>query len=308
MDDDGQLFEPPAPEPRKRPGRPRRRHLHTVERDDQLNLAHHADDAVPDNDGLHARPVKAHSAHKAHMVFRDLDTVTRAMRRQWFDLHYLELQAGPGMLLDEKTGSYVPGSPLQALSLPQPFDSYTFADGSQRCVKALTQRVVGHPNVRVLCGDVNDPAHLARVVAPIPRRDLVIAYLDPEGLELHFETVRFLASQFRAIDFLINLPVPGIHRALRAGYVDHVARTLDHPDPEALLNNDEARVTQAIRNWHAGRMRELGFEHITRRVVCVEANNSPLYDVVLASRHPRAVELFNKANRIDLGGQMGLSF
>ena len=90
------------------------------------------------------------------------------------------------------------------------------------------------------------------------------------------------------------------------GYVDHVARTLDHPDPEALLKGDEARVTQAIRNWHAERLRELGFEHITRRVVCVEANNSPLYDVVLASRHPRAVDLFNKANRLDLTGQMGL--
>ena len=229
------------------------------------------------------------------------------MRRQWFNLHYVELQAGPGVLLDEGNGRYLPGSPLKALSIPEPFDSYTFADRSRKCVDALRQRVVGHPNVRVLCGDVNDRGHLQAVVAPIPKRDLVIANFDPEGLELRFDTIRVLANHFRAIDFLINLPVPGIHRALAAGYHDRVARTLDHPDPEGLIVGDEARVTTAIRGWHAERLREMGLEHITRRVVCVEANKSPLYDVVLASRHPRAVDLFNKANAVDLGGQMGLS-
>jgi three-Cys-motif partner protein len=307
MPEDGRLFELPDAEPRKQQFRPRRRRLSVVERDDQLNLAHHEQGAVPDDDGLYARPVKPHSARKAHMVHRDLDTVTRAMRRQWFDVHYIELFSGPGVLLDEGTGRSVPGSPLEALSIPEPFESYTFSDYSPRCAEALRQRVAGHPNVRVLCGDANDLVHLQAVVAPIPRRHLVIAYLDPEGLDLHFATIRFLADEFRTIDLLINFPVSGIHRALRAGYFDGAARTLDHPNPSALLTGDEGRVTQAIRNWHSERLQELGFEHITRRVVRVEANNSPLYDVVLASRHPRAVQLFNTANRVDLGGQLGLS-
>ncbi len=37
-------------------------------------------------------------------------------------------------------------------------------------------------------------------------------------------------------------------------------------------------------------------DHITRRCVRTAGTNSPLYDIVLASRHPKAIELWDKAN------------
>jgi three-Cys-motif partner protein len=307
MDENRRLFELSESESANRaPATQRKRHLRPVERDDQLNFTDHREGAVPDNDGLYARPVKGHSARKGWMVRRDLDIVTVAMNRQWFKVHYLELFAGPGMLLDQDTGEYTPGSPVQALSIRRPFDSYTFSDFSSRCIHALRQRVPMDARVRILCGDANNPAHLADIVAPIPLRDLVIAYLDPQGLELDFATVRFLAERFRAIDFLINLPVSGIHRALAAGHGAGAAKTLDHPAPMELLRCGPQRVPDAIRRWHEGKLNDLGLGYVTRRVVCVQANNSPLYDVVYASRHPRGVELFNKANAEDHGGQLGL--
>ncbi len=240
------------------------------------------------------------------MVRRDLGTVAKAMQHKWFKLHYLELFAGPGILVEEATGRRLPGSPLEALALPQPFHSYTFCDANAAYLDALRRRVGQRPDVRVLHGDANDPAHLTRVVADIPRHDLVIAYLDPEGLDLHFSTIRFLADHFRAVDFLINLPVSGIHRYVAAGQTERAAHVLDHDDPARLLRGGECRAANTIRRWYDRRLGELGHTHIARRTVCVQANNSPLYDVVLASRHPRAVELFEKANRVDLGGQIGL--
>lgn len=47
---------------------------------------------------------------------------------QWFDVQYLKLFAGPGRLRDEITAEELPGSPLEALEIPSPFDRYIFCD------------------------------------------------------------------------------------------------------------------------------------------------------------------------------------
>ncbi len=251
-------------------------------------------------DDLPVRLVKTHSADKARMVRRDLGTVGRAMSRQWFEVHYLELFSGPGMLLDDVTGEEVPGSPLEALSITQPFDRYVFSDFAPLCTNALRKRLHDRfgdrPDVDVLTGDANDPAHLEQVCARIHPKALVIAYLDPAKPNLHFATVRYLAERYRFIDFIINLPFSGIHRSLAAGGEGNPGLMLNHPNPRELLHPDEGRTAENIRAHYDAQLRSLGLQHITRRCVKTAATNSPLYDIVLASRHPRAVELWDKAN------------
>jgi three-Cys-motif partner protein len=292
------LFEVGKPEP-KQVGR--KRHLHAL--DDPSEQVHlpARDGLVPALvDGLPARLVKTHSANKARMVRRDLGTVSKAMSRQWFEVHYLELFAGPGLLLDDVTGEEVPGSPLEALSISRPFDHYVFSDYAGVCTSALRQRIDGQfgprPDVDVLRGDANDPAHLERVCSHINPRALVIAYLDPAKPNLHFETVRFLAQRFRFIDFIINLPFSGIHRSLAAGGEDKPRLMLNHPNPLELLHRDEGRTAENIRAHYDAQLHTLGLHHRTRRCVRTAGTNSSLYDIVLASRHPRAIELWDKAN------------
>lgn len=265
-------------------------------------------------DGLPVRLVKPHSAQKARMVSRDLGTVGRAMNRKWFKVAYLELFCGPGYLYDEGSGEEVPGSPFQALSIPSPFDRYVFADFSELCCEALSERIQklraespgGVPHADVLAGDANDPEHLERVCSLIDPRSLVIAYLDPAKPNLSFATVRFLAERFAHIDLIINLPFSGIHRSLAASGVDGPRLMLDHPSPLDLLRSDELSTANAIRAHYDERLRSLGFEHITRRCVRTEPTNSPLYDIVLASRNAKAVELWEKANRAPKSPQLGL--
>ncbi|MFL5894046.1 MAG: three-Cys-motif partner protein TcmP [Thermoleophilaceae bacterium] len=257
-------------------------------------------------DGLVARLVKPHSAEKARMVSADLGTVGRAMRRQWFDVSYFELFSGPGLLIDDVTGEEVAGSPLQALAIQSPFDNYVFSDDMPLCADALNKRIGSRPNVRVLCGDANDFEHLERICALIDPRDLVIAYLDPAKPNLYFETVAYLARRFRFIDFIINLPFSGIHRSLAVGGCDRPALMLNHPRPQKLIHADPGRTAQNIRDHYDAQLRNIGFEHIARRCVNTTRTNSPLYDIVLASRHPRAVELWEKANRLPKSAQLGL--
>jgi three-Cys-motif partner protein len=301
------LFDPAELGPRVDPNRARRRHLHLADDpSEQLRLSADGAGLVPGTtDGLPVRLVKPHSADKARTVSRDLGTVGRAMSNKWFDVHYLELFCGPGYLLDDVTREEVPGSPLQALSIQRPFNRYVFSDFSDICADALERRIaalraegVSPPPTQVLQGDANDPAHLERVCSYIDPKALVIAYLDPAKPNLHWATVEFLANRFRFIDFIINLPFSGIHRSLAAGGDERPRLMLNHPNPTALLHPEEGRTAQNIREHYDEQLRSLGLVHIARRCVKTQPTNSPLYDVVLASRKDTAVKLFEKANPV----------
>lgn len=300
----------------REPKRPRQRHLHALaDQAEQLRLNRDGSGLVPgQNDGLPVRLVKPHSAMKARMVSRDLGTVGRAMNRKWFDVAYLELYCGPGYLYDESTGEEVPGSPLQALGIKAPFDRYVFSDYSDICVDALQARIArlrtespGLPATNVLSGDANDPEHLERVCSLISPRALVIAYLDPAKPNLHFSTVHFLTERFRFLDLIINLPFSGIHRSLAAGGVDGPSLMLNHQNPKELLRPDEGCTADAIRTHYDEQLRGLGLLHIARRCVKTTPTNSPLYDIVLASRKATAVELWEKANGKPKTDQLGLA-
>jgi three-Cys-motif partner protein len=272
--------------------------------DEQLRMNKDGAGLVPGiADGLPVRSVAGHSAQKARMVSRDLGTVGRAMRRKWFEVHYLELFSGPGYLWDEALYEEVPGSPIQALTLDKPFDRYVFADYSPDCVEALRTRISrlssGYPEFpkwTVRQGDANDEEHLYEVCALLDPRALVIAYLDPAKPNLHWNTVELLARRFKYIDFIINLPVSGLHRSLAAGGVEKPAMMLNHPNPLELVNPEPGRTAQNIRAHYDEQLRGLGLIHIARRCVKTDWTNSPLYDVILASRHPAAVKLWERAN------------
>src|SRR3954464_8631682 len=162
------------------------------------------------DDGMLVRGVKPHSANKSKLVSRSLDTVTTAMADKWFatkhGLEYLELYSGPGRLLDERTGEELPGSPMQALEVRRPFTRYVFSDFSGECTQALQARVGERPDVTVLEGDANSPAHLERVAKLLNPRALLIVYLDPaRPRDLHWSTVELLARRFEFADLIINL-------------------------------------------------------------------------------------------------------
>lgn len=257
------------------------------------------------DDGLLVRGVKPHSADKAKMVARSIDTVTTAMAGQWFSsrygVAYLELYAGPGRLLDEGSGTEQPGSPLSALGIRKPFSRYVFNDISTECTSALRERTRTAENVTVLDGDANDPLHLEVLLSQLDPRALVIAYVDPaRPQDLQWETIRAIAERFRFVDLIINLPVNSllraIHGARASGHGPGAAgRFLNHPNPRELLSGSYQTDIAAIRAYYDAQLATLGFLKPARRTIIYPQPN-PYYDILLASRHPTAVKLWNRSN------------
>lgn len=217
--------------------------------------------------------------------------------------------SGPGRLLDESTGTEQPGSPLRALSVRKPFTHYVFSDFSQECVAALSARVGTRADVEIVRGDANDPDHLERVAGLLNVRALVIAYLDPaRPQDLRWTTVEYLATRFKYIDLIINLPVNSLMRAILGAYraggraPGAAGRFLNYSAPHELLqpNADHPSTPatiEAIRRHYDEQLRALGFKKPARRTITFPPEN-PYYDVLLVSRHDRGLELWNRTNPV----------
>ena len=85
------------------------------------------------DDGLYARRVCLHSLDKAHYASYYADIVGTAMKRAYpGPLAWIELFAGPGELYVKDLALYHAGSPVEAVSIRDPFDHYFFATSIKR--------------------------------------------------------------------------------------------------------------------------------------------------------------------------------
>lgn len=66
------------------------------------------------------------------MVGGYCDIFTKAMRREWETLVYVDLYSGPGYTKIIETNKILRTSPLIALSLPNPFNVYIFGDDNKK--------------------------------------------------------------------------------------------------------------------------------------------------------------------------------
>jgi three-Cys-motif partner protein len=201
-----------------------------------------------------------------------------------------------------------PGIPIEVADrLQRPFDGYVFSDLSHDCVASLTKRLAPRPNLVVAQGDANDQSHIEALISRIPRDALVLAYLDPQGLDLHMATIRLLAWRFRHLDLLVNLPVQAIDRSISANAIEPVKKVLEHPDPGVLI---AGRLTGAnIRAWFRRKLAEMGYpEDLSAGETIRSDNGVAQYDLLLASRSPTAIRLYQRANQSDSDGQRAFEF
>lgn len=262
------------------------------------------DSLIADPDGLLSRVITMHSADKDHFAHYYADIVGTGMRHKW-KLAWVELFAGPGSLFNVDTERFEPGSPMRALDIRRPFDTYVFADLDPACVASLQHRLGAKPGVHVLEGNANDALLHDQVRALVATDHLVVLYCDPEGLDLHFSTIKFFAERYAHLDLLLNLPVRGAIRYLRAGHTDKVSKILNTDDPQTLVAEGTGREWgPSVRTTFERQLQALGYRHFETQTIRSHAKNTEQYDLLLASRNPKAAEFFREAQRRGPNGLM----
>jgi three-Cys-motif partner protein len=255
-------------------------------------------------DGLPARVVKLHNEHKSHFIRRYAHTVAVAMSNAWSYRAFIDTYAGPGVCWVADTGEFVQGSPLIALDADPQFTHHVLVDMDSACTSALEQRLAGS-GATIICADSNATATIDAVRAAIPRRGcLSLALLDPQGCTLHLETIRRLTDD-RPMDLLINLPIHSLYRCLSAGYWSVLDDVLGADWPRTAPGGVPG-WRKAIREHYRDKLSEMGYRFTSAKEVRSEQRRSPLYDFVLASKHPLAKKLFEEVTKETAHGQLRL--
>lgn len=161
---------------------------------------------VEQDDGLAVREIGSWTVDKLWWWKRYIDITTKAMvgRNKWpYKLVYVDLFAGPGILMLKGSRERVPGSPLIAANAAKPFDILILCEKDSDSAMACERRVhkyVSSDRAKVFAGDCNKI--IGDVCAQIPNDALTLAFIDPTGLHAQFRTLQMLTDD-RRVDLLI---------------------------------------------------------------------------------------------------------
>jgi three-Cys-motif partner protein len=125
---------------------------------------------------------------------------------------YIDAFAGAGTHIAKSTGSYVLGSPLNALLVEPPFREFFFIDLDQKKTAELKRQTSGRPDVQILTGDCNKLL-LEDVFPQVSYSDYKrgLCLLDPYGLHLNWEVIA-KAGEARSLEIFLNFPVMAMNR------------------------------------------------------------------------------------------------
>jgi len=264
------------------------------------------------SDGLPVRDSGVWAGDKLYYLEHYLDIVSVGMKKKWAGkLCYVDLFAGPGKCRIRETRKEIDGSPLIALKFN--FAKYFFVESDEKCYRALAARAnarAPEKDVDIIPGDCNDVIEKIK----LPPGSLAIAFVDPTGVSpLAFETIHKLAEN-RKVDLIINFHEGMGIRMNLWQYTRSEANALDrfmgtsrwkerYGKPPKSFN----QVCSEIAKEYLGNLRALGYVAVDSDWIPVKTHqNTLLYYLVFASKHPRGNDLWRKIKRIDPHGQRGL--
>jgi len=278
----------------------------------------------PQDDGLPMRPCGGWAAQKLDYLARYINVFETSMRQKWPVRNYVDLLAGPGKDRDRDTGQILLGSPLLALTTMYPFTGYFFVDIEEQNTQVLWQRCAASSDFRrvdIRTGDCNDLVD--SIVARIKQEDwrsLNLAFLDPEGMELQWETVVKLAT-VRRMDLIINYPQGGLNRIMRQAFETGDQTSVDYffGDREWRTIYRECQVKRTLGlhrqliDFYKDRLQALGYKEVFRDdqvgdepLIRNAKRQAPLYRLLFASKHELGHDFWHKITHRDVHGQARL--
>jgi three-Cys-motif partner protein len=193
-----------------------------------------------------------HTRRKLETVWKYLNAFTTALKKQSFELYYVDACAGSGASTPKsddrqqqllETDDIIVGSAVRALSVNTPFDRYIFNDlkhANVRSLQKIVQNDFSHLQSRVTVTQKDANVALCELCDSVNwRSSRAVVFLDPFGLQIKFSTLEKLAAT-RAIDLWYLVPVHAMSRQVKNDGVvlDDGGKSID----EALGSNEWRNV------------------------------------------------------------------
>jgi three-Cys-motif partner protein len=279
---------------------------------------------LPTDDDLPMRSSGRWAAEKLDYLRRYIEVFETSMRVHWKIRNYVDLLAGPGKNRIRETGDVLLGSPLLALTTTHPFTGYYCVERDHRNVGALATRCQASPlfeRVTILSGDCNIQVEaIVASLEPQASRSLNLAFLDPAGMELKWNTVRRLASIPR-MDLIINYPQGGLNRLMKRVYTSDRISPVDEFFGDSgwrtiyakQQGKHGASIHGGLIEFYMHRLYELGYKEVKRDdqvgdepLMRNVRRNAPLYRLLFASKNPLGDKFWHSITRRNVHGQARL--
>lgn len=211
---------------------------------------------------------------------------------------YVDGYAGPGT--NTIGGKIKLGSPLLAINASPAFDELYLVEKKLGLVQQLRQNIADmnlpperQAQIHVQQGDFNvEVDSILRALPHIP----TFFFLDPEGLELEWETVRKIGR--RRADVFILISAGGVTRCAGNQLThDSVTRFYGHErwrpiaegvDPNHIIGQSKF---EAFVELYLEGLRGLGFAHVERFLIAATIKNSQLHALVFAAKNDTAIKI-----------------
>lgn len=268
-----------------------------------------------DVDELPTRDSQDYAKDKLAILKDYVARFTTAMKdKPWRALNYVDLQAGPGKNRFTPSGDIMLGSPLLALTTRFPFDNLFLVEMGIDEFNALETRVhASERDSRAVLYNEDCNVAVDTVVARIGQIDkefidgiwpcLNLAFLDPEGLEVEWQTVKKLASLQR-MDLIINFSTSGITRNARLAVDNEDFTTVDcffgtrdwRSVYERARGGGSALVRRALIDFYLSRLHDMGYVETKRQEKEFKnQRNVQIYTMIFASKSDLGIKFWNGA-------------
>jgi len=235
---------------------------------------------------------------------REYSKILSAQRSPELEHVYIDAFAGAGLHLSKhEAGKFIPGSPLNALSISPPFKRYYLIDLDNQRIEHLRKLIGSRKDVQLEFGDSN--LILKQKVFPQVRFDQYrrgLCLLDPYGLHLNWEIIE-TAGKMASLEIFLNFPIADMNRnvlwhdrtkvrpedvqRMNAYWGDdsweRCAYTKD------LFGYDLKEGNPSIAKCFSTRLREIaGFKYVSEPLPMRNSNNAVIYYLFFASQRPVA--------------------
>lgn len=286
---------------------------------------------LPEEDGLPARESGEWAKEKLFYLQKYIDVFERSMRgKAWRRRIYIDLFSGPGKCITRESNEYFLGSPLLSLTTTYPFTDYYFVDKDIDKIDTLIARSatvkVSQDRIHPLVGNAN--SKVLEIVEEINKVDneyiagawpsLNLAFLDPEGFELEWNTVVKLATVNR-MDLIIHYPAQGVKRMADRALVSKKETAIDKYFGDVIwrkiyegCKDDVKGIHRLLIDYYKSKLKGLGYievkddEEVWAEPLMKNRKNAPLYRLLFASKNPLGIKFWRDVTKIGADGQMPL--
>lgn len=200
---------------------------------------------------------------------------------------FVDLFAGCGVTKVRGTGDYLAGSPIIAAHAISPFTKLVCVEKNSNFSQALRTRLRAvRPTGAVIIEDDCNSA-IDQVIAELGEHPLVFVNVDPEGMEIRWDTLAKLSASHKSMDFMVNLTY-GAERELAAarktGKRTKTLEALAGASVEEILLDESGNVS----DFYEKQIREVLGKRIGESSLIRGADSQPVYRLLVYTRSTRA--------------------